>query len=184
MTRQEFIDDITSWWELIDFCNDEGYEDYIDDIYSEESREDYLDNDLVQRARNAGSWTDLLSTLDDIPTGYDYYRMDDYGDWHPLDDYDFNDRKEEVLDRLDEDDFWDEEDEEEEPVEEYVDPEDAIPVEDEDIGVAELFTTCNSKLQNLDAEEPDDEADPLDEFCSKLEVSVEVQVEVKEGSNT
>ena len=185
MTRQDWIDDITTWYELIDFCNDEGYEDYINDIYSEESRDDYISNDLVDMARNADSWVSLMETLQDIPTGYDYYRQDDYGEWFGLDDdYDFRDRKEEILDRLDEDEFWDDYDEEEEPIEEYEDPEDSVPVEDEDMDVSELFTTCASTLQKLDSAESDDGADPLDEFCSKLAVSVEVQVEIKEGSNS
>jgi len=186
MTRQDWIDNITTWYELIDFCNEEGYEDYINDIYSEESRDDYLNYSLVEMARQADSWESLLETLNDIPTGYDYYRQDDYGDWVVLDcDYDFRERKDEVLERLDDDEFWDDyEEEEEEPAAENEDPDDLIPVEDEDMDVSELFTACNSTLQKLDSETDNNEDDPLDDFCSKLAVSVEVQVEIKEGGNS
>lgn len=184
MTRQEFIDDITSWWELIDFCNDEGYEEFVEDIFDEEDRDSYINDNLLDMARNADSWEDLLSTLRDIPTGYDYYRRDDYDEWSGADDYDFNEIKDDLLERLDEDEFWEDYDEEEEPLEEYADPDDLVPVEDEDMDVSELFTTCASTLQKIDAADESVEPDPLDEFCSKLAVSVEVQVEIKEGSNS
>ena len=31
MTRQQFIDEVNDWWELIDFCNEEGCS-YCDDV--------------------------------------------------------------------------------------------------------------------------------------------------------
>lgn len=80
MTRQEFIDDVTSWSELIDFCYDQDC-DICEDIYSEEAKDDHFNNDLVEMARNANDWEELLETLNDIPTGYDYYICNEYDEF-------------------------------------------------------------------------------------------------------
>lgn len=39
MTRNEFLDTVNDWYELIEFCNDVGCS-YCDDVYSEESMND------------------------------------------------------------------------------------------------------------------------------------------------
>ena len=122
MTRQQFIDEVNEWQELINFCNDEGCS-CCNDVYSEEDRDDYINERLVDMARNADSWSELLDTLSDITTGYDYYRRDDYGEWCGLDDYEFDDYKDDVLEWADDQDIW--EDDEEEP----------LPEDDEDEGI-------------------------------------------------
>lgn len=191
MTRQEFIDDVTTWSELLSFCYDEDCT-ICEDVYSDDSKNEYYDEELVDMARNAGSWQELYDQLGDIPDGYDYYIRDYYGEFRGADDDDFDSYKEDVLEWMDDRDYWeyddDDEDDEEEPVrEEYADPEDVEPVEEEDVSIAELFTTCNSKLQKIDAdteaaaraaEEEDEEA--FNDFCA--EVGVTVTVEIKGGN--
>ena len=94
MTRQEFIDDILDMSDLYNFCaNTRGYDHVIEDIYAE----DALDN-----------------FLDDIPTGYDWYRIDYYGDITGIDDSEFEDIKSDLLDELDSDEWFEEEDQDEE----------------------------------------------------------------------
>lgn len=191
MTRQEFIDNVTTWSELLYFCYDENI-DFCEDVYTEDAKDEYFDDILVDMARDAGSWQELYDRLEKIPTGYDYYIRDDYGDFEGADDDDFDSHYEDVLEYMDDNEYWDDddgdEDYEEEPVrEEYVDPEDEEPVEEEDVSIAELFTTCNSKLQKIDAdteaaaraaEEEDEEA--FNDFCA--EVGVTVTVEIKGGN--
>lgn len=144
MTRQQFIDEVNDWWELIDFCNDEGCS-YCDDVYSEESRDDYINEELVDMARDADSWSSLLDTLNDITTGYDYYRRTDYGDWEGLGDYEFSDYKDDVLEWGDNNDIWEED--EEEPLPE--DDADDVEFEPEPISLGELMGACSSQLHQI-----------------------------------
>lgn len=172
MTRQEFIDDVTSWDELIDFCNDNGC-GYCDDVYSEYSRDEYIDDDLVDMARNADGWSDLLDSLNNIPTGYDFYRRDDYGEWRGLGDYEFSDYKSDVLEWGDDAEIWDEDEEEDGEEPWYVDDEEFTPP-DESISIADLMTSCNSKLQKIsdDAEKAAAEDEKaFQAFVGRVEVT-------------
>ena len=108
MTRQEFIDDILDMSDLYNFCaNTRGYDHVIEDIYAEDALDDFVNNEVS----NYTDWRDLYNFLDDIPTGYDWYRIDYYGDITGIDDSEFEDIKSDLLDELDSD-----EDEEEEAV--------------------------------------------------------------------
>lgn len=155
MTRQQFIEEVADWYELIDFCNDEGC-GYCDDVYSEESQDDYINEQLVDMARNADSWSELLDALNDIITGYDYYRRDDYGEWYGLDDYEFNEYKDDVLGWGDDNDIWEEE-EEEEPLPDEDDEDDDFVV-DEPMSIGELMGVCSSQLQQIGTDKQAKEA--------------------------
>lgn len=146
MTRQQFIDEVNDWWELIDFCNDEGCS-YCDDVYSEESRDDYINEKLVDMARNADSWSELLDILNDIATGFDYYSRDDYGEWYGLGDYEFNEYRDNVLEWGDDNDIWEEEEEDEPLLDD--DDEDDDFVADEPMSIGELMGACSSQLQQI-----------------------------------
>lgn len=182
MTRQEFIDGVTSWSELVDFCYDQNCE-ICEDIYSEQDKDEHFNYNLVEMARNAGNWEDLLEILNDIPIGYDYYIRNEYDEFSGADEDDFNSYKDDVLDWMDEGEYWDEYDEEE--PEEYINPEDDIPVENEDISFAELFTTCSSQVQKTESDKFKDaavaeqeESTAFDELCVSVGITVTV-----EGSN-
>ena len=153
MTRAEFFENVTSWWDLKDFCSDEQC-DICDDIYDEEARDDYINECLIDWARN-DSWTELLSRLEDIPTGYDYYRYDDYGEWEGLVDGDFDEIRDEVAEWMDDNGYWDDDeeeadDEDEEPID---DEEEEPPVEDEDCSLGELFADSATRVQSIAEEE-------------------------------
>ena len=156
MTRQEFEDNVTTWWELRDFC-DEQRCDVMDGIYDEADYDDYINECLVDWARN-DTWEELRNRLNDIPSGYDYYRHDDYDDWEGLDDTDFRAVKAEVAERVDDYGCWDDEDEEDEEDDEeegapYIDPEDTIPIEDEDCTLGELFSVSVARVHAISEEE-------------------------------
>lgn len=182
MTRQEFLDDVYDFRELMDFCydNDCGI---CDDIYDDESKDEYINEHLSDMADNADDWQSLYRTLDDIPTGYDYYRLDDYDDFNGLDDDDFDDYKNDVLEWMDDNEYWDEgEDDEEEyfpPEEEYSEEEDDEESCEEDMQpVDELFSLCSEQLRVIDAKEKAEEQRCNEEF---LAFTAEIGVVVNEG---
>lgn len=147
MTRQDFINDIECWYELIDFCNDNGcYE--CEDIYDSEQRDDFLNEVIENIARNE-TWREMLETLQGFAddSGYDYYRKDGYGYFVGLDDDDFDAYKSEVLDWGDRYDIWDDD-------EEGYDETDCI--EPEDVSINDLIsagvTACQSSCKNEDAD--------------------------------
>lgn len=161
MTRQEFIDEIYEWGGLIDFCNDEGC-DYLDNIYTEDARDDYINEyQLEDWARN-NTWRNLYDLLDDLRSDYDYYRIDEYGDWVGLDDYDFDDYKDDVLRWADDRGIFDEEDEEEDPADYGIEDEEVDDEEvEEPISMFELLSDCQDTYQKISEEEADEGLDSL-----------------------
>lgn len=180
MTRQEFIDNVTSWAELIEFCNDEGL-DNCNNVYDDESYNDKIDEELVRRAEDE-LWQDVREWLDNLPDGYDYYIIDAYGDWSGVDEFDLY--RDEVIEYMDDCGSWDEDEYDEEEPEEYIDPEDEDPVEEEGVTLAELFTICSSQVQKLENDKiRDASAAELEEVAAfdELFVSSGITVTV-EGS--
>lgn len=182
MTRQEFLDDVYDFRELMDFCydNDCGI---CDDIYDDESKDEYINEHLSDMADNADDWQSLYRTLDDIPTGYDYYRLDDYDDFNGLDDDDFDDYKNDVLEWMDDNEYWDEDEDDEEEYfpleEEYSEEEDDEESCEEDMQpVDELFSLCSEQLRVIDAKEKAEEQRCNEEF---LAFTAEIGVVVNEG---
>lgn len=137
MTRQEFLNDVTSWSDLIDFCGDVDC-DLCLDIYDSDEIEEVIGN-KIENMLNSNSWETIFDVLSDIPRNCDWYYRTDYDEITEADDYIFIEKKEEVLDYCDRYDLWDdEEDEEEESLEEY-EPVDEIK---EDFDIEELFNSC------------------------------------------
>lgn len=154
MTRDEFINEVNCWSELLDWCYDYDCS-YCEDVYTEDSKDGYFDDDLVDMARNAGSWRDMLDELNDIPTGYDYYIRNDYGEWRGADDDDFDSYKDDILEWGDDNDVWDEDEEEDEEYacdESESDDDDGFEIE-EGCSLNELFTSCTSNLQRIEQQE-------------------------------
>lgn len=128
MTRQQFIDEVYTYGELLDFCYDEGCE-ICDDIWTADSRDEEIDEYYLEDWARNNNWQDVLDILDGIPTGYDYYRKDDYNDWVGLGDYEFEEYKDAVLEWADDHESWEpEEDDEEEETSEFI----VEPADDED----------------------------------------------------
>lgn len=159
MTRQEFIDDVTSWGELLDFCSAEDC-DICSYVYDEDYRDECIEDRLVDWARN-NNWRELYDILDHLRdnSGYDYYIYDDYYDtWEPATDEDFERYKDDVLGWMDGNGYWeDDEDESEEEeyavVEEPIDPEDITPVPDEECSIMDMFSAGIGCVKSVAAEE-------------------------------
>lgn len=149
MTRDEFIEGVRCWHELIDFCYDYGCS-YCENVYDDEQKDDYFNDDLVEMARNADSWQDMLEELNDIPDGHDYYIRDDYGDWRGAGTDDFDEYKDDVLRWADDREVWDEDDEEEYDADESSEEDDETL--EEGCSLGELFTSSATKLQTIEIE--------------------------------
>lgn len=154
MTRQEFIDSVTDFYELTDFCRDWDL-DICGDVYSEDDRDSYL-NEVIHAWACDETWQSVRDMLDHIVTGYDWYRRHYDDEWEGIDD-EFEDYKDRVIDFMDENAYWDdEEDEEEEEDEQEEESQDITPIEEEDITIGELFSLCSSQSESI-AEENEKE---------------------------
>lgn len=116
MTRNEFIDEICDWYDLIDFANNNELS-ACECIYSDEDRNNEIENLIRDYFSDGYSWQDIRDRLNDFGEGYDYWEKDDWGDWEGMNDTsDFDRYKEYVIEEMDDRDYWDpdpEEDDEE-----------------------------------------------------------------------
>lgn len=162
MTRQDFIDGITTWAELLDFCDNEDC-DICYDIVSNEAMCEEIDEDLVEEARRR-SWQDVRDLLNDIDTDYDYYRRDGSLEYIPMEDNDFDTYKDDVIEWMDNNGYWEGNDEDED---EYDEPfmydadfapgdeeyeEEEPPAEEEDFSVGELMGMCSIQYLGMQRE--------------------------------
>lgn len=149
MTRSFFEDYVTDWSELIDLCRDYDC-DICNDIIDGDSLDEYVNSDISDCDYG---WQALRDYLSCIPTDYDYYRCDGSFDYVGMDDRDFENYKYNVLDWMDGNELWDDEEDEENEKEEGSDPDcdfleepEEPPVEKEDFSVADLISMCGSEL--------------------------------------
>lgn len=170
MTREEFFEMCTSFGELVDFCNEEDLDELIEDVYSDGALDDYLNDYYYERMSNGSSWYEIRDEMNDVPTGYDWYIMDyNYGEIIGCGDCEFEDLQNRIVERMDEDELWDEpEPESEEP--EYEEP--CVPDEEaEEVDIGELISlnqtfiiTATKKKEEPEAE-PEDEEDLSELLC-------------------
>ena len=104
MTRNEFIDNITEWYELKDFCSDFDC-DVCEDIYDDDDYDDSVEEDIRDAIADYG-WRDIRDFLGNLPSGYYYYRRNSAFDYDGLDDDDFEDYKGQVLEWGDDYGAW------------------------------------------------------------------------------
>ena len=149
MTRQDFINDVVDWCDLIHFCFEEEL-DCCENVYESDAYDERIEDEIQDMLNEGETWRNICDCLSDLPTGYGYYIYDG-GDWYGADDEDFDNIKREVIDVMDYRDDWDDEEELLEELNDN-DPEDDVPLEEEDIPIAQLFTTCNDTAKNFEAE--------------------------------
>lgn len=106
MNREQFLNEVTWWTDLFYFCDDMGFENLMEDVYDDEAKDTYLDEHITDIASSADSWQDLLDMLQNVPTGYDFYILNEYEEFVGADDYDFNERKAYVLEYCDDSGIW------------------------------------------------------------------------------
>ena len=119
MTLHEFDEDITLFYELKDFCEEHEC-DYLEDYFSD--LDAATNDDLYEWVRYGDfDWEDIYRALDNICTGYDFYRRDGSLDYMGCDEADFVTLKNDVREWAIENEIFesseddDEDDEEEAP---------------------------------------------------------------------
>lgn len=100
MTRQEFIDTVTSWQQLIDFCYEYDC-DICEDIVASGDLRDCIADDFENFARDY-SWVDIRDWLNRIDDNAWFYRRDGSFEYEPVDN-DFGQYKSDVVDWCDAD---------------------------------------------------------------------------------
>lgn len=135
MTRSEFIEEVCSFYDLKDFCDNEGLS-HTDDYVDRDDLDGWVDDDV----RNCGwDWKDIRYALNDMPEDADFYLRSGYLEYQGCDAEDFENLKGDVLEYCDRYDRWDEEEYDEEEEEDYVDDEyvyEEPKVEDPNAGVS------------------------------------------------
>jgi hypothetical protein len=147
MTRNEFLETIDEWCELIGFCSDMGC-DSCEDVIDRDGMNDEIENDLSE-VINDYNWLEIRDALDGICTGYEYYRRNGLFDYEGMDDSDFQQYKDDALAWGDDRDEWDDEDDDVDVFTEELETseiDDEEPVEDEDFSVGDLLGMCNVTL--------------------------------------
>lgn len=115
MTRQEFVDNVTTAEELVEFC----YDNDLDQCSSWISGDD-LDGRICEVIRDMThdeTWDRIRDYLNGIEEGYDYYDADD--DFRAIDDDDVENIRDQILDFFEFDDGEDEDAEFEEDETDY-----------------------------------------------------------------
>lgn len=172
MTKQYFINEVNSWSELMDVCYDEGC-NCCDDVYDDEAYDETIDNQIMDWLESE-SWRDVLARLNDLPTGYDYYTRDDWGEWHGVDN-DFDVYKSDVFDWFEDNGYWEDEAQEDNQEDDYDDYGEDEPLEEEEISVAELFAVCKNKVQDAEknkASEQQEKDAAFDTLCSSMDILI------------
>lgn len=164
MTREEFQENVVDFCDLINFCSDNDC-DICNEVYDEGSYNAEIDEYYLAEWVREYNWKDLKYRLEQLPEEYCYYRIDGYGNWEGLTDHEFEDYFTDVLQWGDDNGVWDSDEEEEiydedvsEP-EEKPDPEDEIPIEEEDISCSDLFLSSVSELRVIRENKERDDAE-------------------------
>lgn len=107
MTRTEFVNEITLWDELIELCASMECP-LCEDIVSDDNRDSEIEEDIVDLLEN-NYWHNILDMLNAIPTGSDYYQREETLVYRTVDEYDFEEYKNSVMEWMDENGIFDEE---------------------------------------------------------------------------
>lgn len=180
MTRSEFIDNITEWWHLIDFCNDEDCS-ICEDVYHDDDLDNMIDEDITNAVTDGMGWREVRDRLESIDHSYDYYVCEGYMVYEGLNDDDFERYKADVIEWMDNNGLWDAEDEDddfdeddilpfEEPADEPDDDDDYQEPEEE-FSVTELVSMCILDVtiqQSEDAKKKASEQAEIDRALAEL----------------
>lgn len=151
MTRQQFEEDVNTWYDLMDFCNENDLDDLCD-VYDGETMSELIEEALVEEVRYRG-WRDIRDMLDSIDDGYDFYLARGGLEFEGLTDYDFDNYKDDVMESAERNDVFEDDEEEEEEVEELA--EDEIvesPAEEEAFGLADFVLMVSEQVATAQQE--------------------------------
>ena len=128
MTKEQFYDEVYDFGTLRSFCWDQGYDEFVNDIMDESEYDTSVCEEIRDMTYNYG-WDEVKNWLNELPSGYDYYRKDDNGEYEGLSDQYFNLIRDELEEQLDRNGFFDEDvDDDDEVFEDSVSEDDAYEV--------------------------------------------------------
>lgn len=106
MTREEFREQVTSIYDIADFCSDNGFEWFVEEYVWEDSLNECVEED-IREFLQSDYWFNL--DLDSIERGYDCYKREGMLDYREVD---FATEVELLENQLDEEGFFDEDSDE------------------------------------------------------------------------
>lgn len=163
MTRREFIDNVNTWDDLVEFCSDENL-DALQSVYDDDSLSNYIEENLYEYVRDH-NWECVRDTLNSIPSEYDYYYEDGWLEFVGLTDADFEDYKRTALEEMDDLNYWD--DAEEELIEDNIPNEDDIPNEfepDTTVALDKFFISTTEDLDKIAVKAKETEIKAIEDF--------------------
>lgn len=106
MTRDEFIVDVVTYYDLYEFCSDNDIYGILDNYFDGDDLNEEVDYDLGENRDMA--WHDIRYYLNNIPEGCDFYERVGSFDYIGYDNggEEFENLKQTVLDRADENDLF------------------------------------------------------------------------------
>lgn len=166
MTRQEFVENILDYYDLTQFCEENGLSS-LDDVYDRDQWDEWVEDRLVDWARN-NSWRDLYNILCDCDNddGYDYYQYDDgEGRLCPIE---FDELRSMVLEEADYEEVWDDENDEEDSESDYQEYESEDEIE-EGCSIEEMFVDSKNCIQKFSMQELDAIGEGLRDVLSMID---------------
>lgn len=114
MTRTEFLSEVTTWSDLMDWVNDAGLDDMCNDVYYADDLDDIIEED-VSDFLNYNDWKNLAGMLRDVENVLvyaSYVIRNGTLDYADADEF-FEDYKSDILDCCDQKNLWDADENEE-----------------------------------------------------------------------
>lgn len=175
MTARQFLEDVTDFSDLADFLDEEN-DDYLSDadIQYYDDLDNAINEDVDTYIRyDGGGWQDLYDYLGDVGRmdhGDGWYRRNGAFDYDYLTQTDFEEFKADIYERYLDNGWFEADDEDEyEEEEEPVDPEDLIPLEEEDVSFDELFASGVEAVLKAQEERIENQKKKDAEETAKLE---------------
>ena len=113
MTREEFIENVNDFYDLLEVCRDNDLYACADIREKDELFDSCnIDNEIIEAVRSY-SWHSIRDMLDGLDDDGNYYIVNGILDYECVD-RDFEYYKNGVIDEMDEDNLWEEEDGEDE----------------------------------------------------------------------
>lgn len=111
MTKNQFVQEVTNWSELIDFCWINDF-DFCSDVVSADDRDELICDHIRDFICGHFSWHELFLLLDQESSNmeFEYYRCNGILDFDGLEQEDFEWTLENVIRQLDAANWWDSED--------------------------------------------------------------------------
>ncbi len=171
MRREDFINEINDMDDLYGFLCDEELYEFYDDIYDENGLDERL-NEMFLEDLRYNNWRDVYSNMSGIPEGFSWYRIDSYdGEVYGIDETDFQNLKQEVLEHCDDNEMWDEEDEDEEDAELYIEESKSPEVQEEEEYQMEDESVMLEMFASAQCVKDSDELEFDEEFFDDPELS-------------